>query len=81
MRHPSFHWAYMYGFTFLQRVSIGGEVITESMQGQVMAFHYCEKKTILTPLSKIELFLDKLSVVKDSASRKTLQKNYEKTTN
>lgn len=46
-----------------------------------MAFHYCEKKTILTPLSEIEVFLDELSVVKDHASRKTLQKNYEKTTN
>ncbi|SQL15108.1 Uncharacterised protein [Morganella morganii] len=46
-----------------------------------MGFNYCEKKTILTPLSKIEVFLDELSVVKDNASRKTLQKNYEKTTN
>lgn len=45
-----------------------------------MAFHYCEKKTILTPLSKIDVFLDEMSVMKDNESKKTLQKNYEKPT-
>lgn len=45
-----------------------------------MAFHYGDKETFLTPLSKKSYFLCNLSLVLHVSSKKTLQKNYEKST-
>ncbi len=45
-----------------------------------MAFHYGDKETLLTSLSKKSYFLCNLSLVLDVSSKKTLQKNYEKST-
>ncbi len=45
-----------------------------------MAFHYGDKETLLTYLSKKSYFLCNLSVMLDFLSKKTLQKNYEKST-
>ena len=45
-----------------------------------MAFHYGDKETLLTYLSKKSYFLCNLSVMLDFPSKKTLQKNYEKST-
>lgn len=45
-----------------------------------MAFLYGDKETLLTPLSKKSYFLCNLSLVLHVSSKKTLQKNYEKST-
>jgi len=44
------------------------------MQGQVMAFHYGDKETLLTYLSKKSYFLCNLSVMLDFLSKKHYKK-------